>query len=132
MKELERLAAEHARAAVRLDRVGMKKKAAQRYREAIRLLSRLIELTDDSMMKQIYLEKKQQYERRIKDLTESVYEGFRGLSKQAKEPGFAEDLIVENPPPITWEDIIGLDHAKKAIRESICLLYTSPSPRDRG
>ena len=94
MKELERLAAEHARAAVRLDKVGMKKEAAQRYREAIRLLSRLIELTDDSMMKQIYLEKKQQYERRIKDLAESVYEGFRGLSKQAKEPGFAEDLIL--------------------------------------
>jgi len=119
MKELERLAAEHARAAVRLDKVGMKKEAAQKYKEAIRLLSRLIELTDDSMMKQIYMEKKEQYERRIKDLTESVYEGFRELSKQVKESGFAKDLIVENPPPITWDDIIGLDHAKKAIRESI-------------
>jgi len=119
MKELERLAAEHARAAVRLDKVGMKKEAAQKYKEAIRLLSRLIELTDDSMMKQIYMEKKEQYERRIKDLTESVYEGFRELSKQVKESGFAKDLIVENPPPITWDDIIGLDHAKRAIRESI-------------
>ncbi|HDD56538.1 MAG TPA: hypothetical protein ENG18_00780, partial [Nitrososphaeria archaeon] len=94
MKELERLAAEHARAAVRLDKVGMKKEAAQKYKEAIRLLSRLIELTDDSMMKQIYMEKKEQYERRIKDLTESVYEGFRELGKQVKESGFAKDLIV--------------------------------------
>ena len=119
MKELERLAAEHARAAVRLDRVGMKREAAQRYKEAIKLLSRLIELTDDSMMKQIYLEKKEQYEKRLRDLAESVYEGFRGLSKQAKDSGFADDLIIENPPPITWDDIIGLDHAKKAIRESI-------------
>ncbi|RLG08641.1 MAG: AAA family ATPase [Thaumarchaeota archaeon] len=119
MKELERLAAEHARAAVRLDRVGMKREAAQKYREAIRLLSRLIELTDDSMMKQIYMEKKEQYERRIRDLTESVYEGFRELGKQVKESGFTKDLIVENPPPITWDDIIGLDHAKKVIRESI-------------
>jgi len=118
MRELERLAAERARAAVRYDKIGMKKEAAQQYREAIYLLSKLIELTDDPLMKKIYEEKQKQYQQRVEALNESVYEGAEA-PKAEKASEAAKDFIIENPPPIKWDDVIGLEEAKKAIMESI-------------
>jgi len=118
MRELERLAAERARAAVRYDKIGMKKEAAKQYREAIYLLSRLIELTDDPMMKKIYEEKQNQYKRRMEALNERVYEG--GENAKASKPSEATmDFVIKDPPPIKWDDVIGLEQAKKTITESI-------------
>ena len=115
MRELERLAAERARAAVRYDRIGMKREAAKQYQEAIALLEKLIELTDDPTMKRIYEEKKQQYRRRMEALNECVYEGESARSP----PSVAQEFIIQDPPPVKWDDVIGLEKAKKAIMESI-------------
>ena len=116
MRELERLAAEKARAAVRYDRIGLRSEAAKSYREAIELLEKLIELTEDPMMRRIYEEKKKQYRRRIEALNESVYEG--GSSRTSASEA-AQEFVIESPPPIKWDDVIGLEKAKKAIMESI-------------
>jgi SpoVK/Ycf46/Vps4 family AAA+-type ATPase len=115
MKELERLAAEKARAAVKYDRIGMREEAAKRYREAIALLEKLIELTDDPVMRRIYVEKQAQYRRRIEALSEKVSVGGRS-DEQAEVD---ESFIIQNPPPVKWDDVIGLEQAKKAILESI-------------
>jgi SpoVK/Ycf46/Vps4 family AAA+-type ATPase len=115
MKELERLAAEKARAAVKYDKIGMREEAAKRYREAIALLEKLIELTDDPVMKRIYEEKQAQYRRRIEALSEKVSVGGRS-DEQAEVD---ESFIIQNPPPVKWDDVIGLEQAKKAILESI-------------
>jgi SpoVK/Ycf46/Vps4 family AAA+-type ATPase len=115
MKELERLAAEKARAAVKYDKIGMREEAAKRYREAIALLEKLIELTDDPVMRRIYEEKQAQYRRRIEALSEKVSVG--GRSEEQAETD--ESFIIQNPPPIKWDDVIGLEQAKKAILESI-------------
>jgi len=115
MKELERLAAEKARAAVKYDRIGMREEAAKRYREAIALLEKLIELTDDPVMRRIYEEKQAQYRRRIEALSEKVSVGGRS-DEQAEVD---ESFIIQNPPPVKWDDVIGLEQAKKAILESI-------------
>jgi len=117
MRELEKLAAERARAAVKYDKIGMKKEAAQKYREAIHLLSKLIELTDDPVMKKIYEEKQNQYRRRVEALNERVYEGE--APEASKTPEAGKEFVVENPPPVKWDDVIGLEEAKKAIMESI-------------
>ena len=117
MKELEKLAAERARAAVKYDKIGMKKEAAQQYREAIYLLEKLIQLTDDPLMKRIYEEKQKQYRERMEALNERVYEG--GVQKTEKIPEAAEEYVIEKPPPIKWDDVIGLEQAKRAIMESI-------------
>ncbi|MCC6024075.1 MAG: ATP-binding protein [Thaumarchaeota archaeon] len=115
MKELERLAAEKARAAVKYDKIGMREEAAKRYREAIALLEKLIELTDDPVMRRIYEEKQAQYRRRIEALSEKVSVG--GRSEEQAETD--ESFIIQNPPPVKWDDVIGLEQAKKAILESI-------------
>jgi len=117
MKELERLAAEHARAAVQLDRIGMKKQAARRYSEAVQLLSKLVEMSDDPILRKVYREKLEQYRRRIEALSEHLFEGEPSFSD--REGKTARDIVVKSPPKISWDDIIGLDHVKKAIRESI-------------
>ncbi|MCD6591547.1 MAG: AAA family ATPase, partial [Thaumarchaeota archaeon] len=93
----------------------MKREAAKQYQEAIALLEKLIELTDDPMMKRIYEEKKQQYRRRMEALNECVYEGESTRSP----PSVAQEFIIQDPPPVKWDDVIGLEKAKKAIMESI-------------
>jgi SpoVK/Ycf46/Vps4 family AAA+-type ATPase len=115
MKELERLAAEKARAAVKYDKIGMREEAAKQYREAIALLEKLIELTDDPVMRSIYEEKQAQYRRRIEAMSEKVSVG--GRSEEQAEAD--ESFIIQNPPPVKWDDVIGLEQAKKAILESI-------------
>ncbi|MCX8187440.1 MAG: ATP-binding protein [Nitrososphaeria archaeon] len=124
MKELEKLAAERARAAVKYDKVGMKREAAQQYREAIHLLEKLIQLTDDPLMKRIYEEKREQYRRRMEALQETVYEG--GYQKTEKIPENAREYVIENPPPVKWDDVVGLEQAKKAIMESIAYPMKRP------
>jgi SpoVK/Ycf46/Vps4 family AAA+-type ATPase len=116
MKELERLAAEKARAAVKYDKIGMREEAARQYREAIALLEKLIELTDDPVMKRIYEEKQAQYRRRIEALSEKLSVSGRADEEQAEAD---ESFIIQNPPPVKWDDVIGLEQAKKAILESI-------------
>lgn len=115
MKELERLAAEKARAAVKYDKIGMREEAAKRYREVIALLEKLIELTEDPVMRRIYEEKQAQYRRRVEALSEKISVGGR-IDEQAETD---ESFVIQNPPPIKWDDVIGLEQAKKAILESI-------------
>lgn len=115
MKELERVAAEKARAAVKYDKIGMRKEAAKRYREVIALLEKLIELTDDPVMRRIYEEKQAQYKRRMEALNEKISVDGK-VDEQAETD---ESFIIQNPPPIKWDDVIGLEQAKKAILESI-------------
>ena len=121
MRELERLAAERAKAAVRYDRIGMKREAAKQYQEAIALLEKLIELTDDPMMKRIYEEKKQQYRRRMEALNECVYEG----ESTRNPPSVAQEFIIQDPPPVKWDDVIGLEKAKKAVSYTHLTLPTN-------
>ena len=125
MRELERLAAEHARRAVQLDRMGMKREAAKRYREVIRLLARIIELTDDTIMKSVYEEKLKQYERRLSALGEAVVEGGEEPSKAVAKK-IEEEFLLREPPSIGWDDIIGLEDAKRAVKESI--IYPTRRP----
>ncbi|MEM4719074.1 MAG: ATP-binding protein, partial [Nitrososphaerota archaeon] len=115
MKELERLAAEKARAAVKYDKIGMREEAAKRYREVIALLEKLIELTEDPVMRRIYEEKQAQYRRRVEALSEKISVGGR-IDEQAEAD---DSFVIQNPPPIKWDDVIGLEQAKKAILESI-------------
>ncbi|MEM3898139.1 MAG: ATP-binding protein [Nitrososphaerota archaeon] len=115
MKELERLAAEKARVAVKYDKIGMREEAAKRYREVIALLEKLIELTEDPVMRRIYEEKQAQYRRRVEALSEKISVGGR-IDEQAEAD---ESFVIQNPPPIKWDDVIGLEQAKKAILESI-------------
>ncbi|MCS7125890.1 MAG: AAA family ATPase [Aigarchaeota archaeon] len=122
MRELERLAAERAREAVKYDKLGMKEDALTNYKEAIKLLLKLMKFVDDPVMKKVYEEKVKQYKERLEALLEKSVESSTSSSKSRER----ESYLIVDPPPIKWEDIIGLEEAKKAIRESI--VYPSLRP----
>lgn len=122
MRELEKLAAAHAREAVSFDRMGMKERAVESYRRAIHLLSKLIQLDEDSIRRRVYEEKLRQYQRRVEALTEREVEG----SSTVERGGGKESSLLVDPPPVKWEDVIGLEEAKRIIRESI--VYPSLRP----
>ncbi|MEN2974008.1 MAG: AAA family ATPase [Candidatus Caldarchaeales archaeon] len=122
MRELERLAAERAREAVKYDKLGMKEDALVNYREAVQLLLKLIKFVDDPVMKKVYEEKIKQYSERLEVLLEKSTESSSASSKTRDR----ENYLIVDPPPIKWEDIIGLEEAKKALRESI--VYPSLRP----
>ncbi len=123
MRELERLAAERAREAVKYDKLGMKEEAVANYREAIQLLLKLIRFTEDPVVKKVYEEKAKQYKERLEALLEKSLESSYTSVKSGKEH---ESYLVVDPPPIKWDDVIGLEEAKKALKESI--IYPSLRP----
>lgn len=123
MRELERLAAERAREAVKYDKLGMKGEAVANYKEAIQLLFKLIRFTEDPVMKRVYEEKAKQYKERLESLLEKSLELSYTSTKNSKQH---ESYHVIDPPPVKWDDVIGLEEAKKALRESI--IYPSLRP----
>ena len=103
------------------------------------------------------------------DPSASPEEQRAGLANNTKNS--FDEMVMKEKPDVRWEDVVGVDDAKNALRESIvypskrpdlfplgwprgillygppgcgktilaaatanelCLLYTSPSPRDRG
>ncbi|MEM2040531.1 MAG: ATP-binding protein [Nitrososphaerota archaeon] len=117
MSELEKIAIAKAREAVMLDQRGSKAEAVAKYREAVQILSRLISLTDSPIIKAVYKEKLSKYLDRLAELGEENYSKER-MSRETSSKYEKETLTVERPQ-ITWSDVIGLDDAKQAIRESI-------------
>lgn len=115
--ELERMAAEKAKEAVYLDRIGAKEKAYVKYKEAIDILTKLYLMADDEAIRSVYLEKVREYQRRIQLIDAKRVMVSEGDAKAGAEEG--GEWILRERPRVNWEDIIGIDEAKRAIRESI-------------
>lgn len=113
--ELERIAAEKAREAVYLDSIGAMDKACIRYKEAINILMKLYTMSDDETIRSVYLEKIKEYQKRIHYISSkyTVCEGGK------QESHTTSDWILKERPRVNWEDVIGIEEAKRAIRESI-------------
>jgi SpoVK/Ycf46/Vps4 family AAA+-type ATPase len=120
MNELERLAASKARRAIMLDRAGSKVEAVKAYREVIGLLVKLVELTDSPVNREVYKERIAAYSRRLKELQEDGdARGPQPEELDAKERGSQVPSALESKPPVRWDDIVGLEPVKEALRESI-------------
>ena len=142
-QELENSASKYAAEAIRLDSQGSRLKAIQFYQRAIEALNKLIQIYPEYKLNKIYLERSNAYLNRIKSLQMSnVLEDEEGKNgdeniigndadnsdrkigsemRKPKEPLGEEfdNLIMKEKPNISWNDVIGLDDAKRAIRESI-------------
>ncbi|MEM4545463.1 MAG: AAA family ATPase [Nitrososphaerota archaeon] len=116
--ELERMAAEKAKEAVYLDKIGAREKAYVKYKEAIDILTKLYFMTEDDTIRSVYLEKIREYQRRIQLMDTKRVVISEG---DAKTTGIEEgtEWVLKDRPRVNWEDIIGIDEAKRAIRESI-------------
>jgi SpoVK/Ycf46/Vps4 family AAA+-type ATPase len=121
-QELEQLATERAKEAVQLDRQGSRAAAISKYQQAVQLLYKLVELSEEERMRAVYWEKVKQYQGRIEQLKSA-----RGMEAPLQQ-GTAkfDDLVVKEKPKVTWADVIGLEDAKGAVQDSIVFPYRRP------
>ena len=128
-QELEKAATAFALDAVRLDKAGAKGKAITLYQKAIESLLQLVQLYPEYGLNKVYITRAIAYQERIKALQGSVSPADMQMDAEPKgadggrttEGGKSsyEELIVTEKPKVNWEEVVGLDTAKKAIKEAI-------------
>ena len=142
-QELENSASKYAADAIKADSQGAIGMAITKYQNAFETLMKLMRLYPDSKLNKIYTERIQAYQSRIKalrstrngniepvlDPNASPEEQRKSLARaqpNTQSDGGMEDLILKEKPDVKWIEVIGLDDAKNALRESI--VYPSKRP----
>ena len=140
-QELEKSASKYAAAAIKADSQGAVGMAITDYQNASETLLKLIRLYPTSSVNKIYKISYQKYQERINALKEtrgdiepvvdpnaSPEEQKKSLARAQphKDDGDLEDLVMKEKPDVKWSEVIGLDDAKGALRESI--VYPSKRP----
>ncbi|MCS7133880.1 MAG: AAA family ATPase, partial [Candidatus Caldarchaeum sp.] len=120
-QELERIAASRAREAVNFDKLGQRHKAIKSYREAIDVLWKLYRLSPDGSVKKIYADKIKEYQNRIEELQSDSAPTVTISPEISSEhaPATKPSSLSKEKPNVHWDDIVNIEEAKKAIRESI-------------
>ena len=138
--ELEKAATNHAIEAVRLDKQGSKGMAITMYQKAIETLLKLVQLYPDYGLNKVYIQRAMAYQERIRAI-QGVGGSFESQPQTDEEGKPAEEGEAATPPPETaaasskkasfdelilkeklnvkWDEVVGLDIAKKAIKEAI-------------
>jgi SpoVK/Ycf46/Vps4 family AAA+-type ATPase len=128
--ELEKAATNYAIEAVRLDKQGSKGMAITMYQRAIETLLKLAQLYPDYGLNKVYIQRAMAYQERIK-----VIQGVNGSfeprvaeerkveeavapPQQAKRDSF-DELVLKEKPNVKWDEVVGLELGKKAIKEAI-------------
>ncbi|MGB9914936.1 MAG: AAA family ATPase [Candidatus Bathyarchaeales archaeon] len=131
--ELEKAATAYALDAVRLDKQGAKGRAITMYQKAIESLLQLVQLYPDYGLNKVYVQRAIAYQERIKVLQGSVSPSeLRAEANNGGEGGETategggtsggkqgEELVVTEKPKVNWSEVVGLDMAKKAVKEAI-------------
>ncbi len=137
-QELENHASRLAEEAIRLDSQGSRGMAIQNYQGAVESLLKLVRLYPDYKLNKIYVERAETYQNRIKALQESRgFDEGDGTSKPHNGNGRSggsvetvkanfDDLIIKDKPKISWDEVVGLEDAKRALNESI--VYPAQRP----
>ncbi len=136
-QELEKRATDYALEAVRLDKQGARGMAITMYQKAIEMLLKLVQLYPEYGLNKVYIQRAMAYQERIRVLqnagitpatpeteveAEESAEGAKAAEGSKTAPsGKAsyDELIVTEKPNVTWEQVVGLESAKKAIKEAI-------------
>ncbi len=128
--ELEKAATAYALDAVKADKKGVKGRAITLYQKAIESLLQLVQLYPEYGLNKVYVQRAMAYQERIKVLQGSVTpsdfavesdEGGSNIEKPIGDTGASKngELVVTEKPQVTWAEVIGLDTAKKAVKEAI-------------
>ena len=129
-QELEKSASQFATAAIKYDSQGARGMAVTHYQKAIDSLLKLMHLYPDSKLNKIYTERMKSYKTRIEvlqangigieptvDPTASPQEQKASLAKNTQNN--FDDMVMREKPEVKWRDVVGIDDAKNALRESI-------------
>ena len=130
-QELEKSASKYATDAIKYDSQGTRGIAITNYQKATESLLKLTRLYPDSKLNKIYTERMKSYQNRIMALqntsltdTEPVVDPNASPEEQRANTGNREknnldDMIMKERPDVKWDDVVGVDDAKNALRESI-------------
>lgn len=136
-QELENSASKYAAEAIRFDSQGARGMAIAHYQRAIDSLVKLLDMYPQSKINPIYRDRCRSYRNRIEQLgngkklepavdpAASDRDQRKSVERQEDENDF-EDLVMREKPNISWRDVVGLDDAKSALRESI--IYPAKRP----
>lgn len=151
-QELENSASRYAAQAIRHDSQGSRILAIEAYQRAIESLVKLVQIYPEYKLNKIYMERANAYQNRIKSLqisnglnekrensvinekadrnenNGSNYVNNKENKNRENEKGIndIEDLLLKEKPKVSWEQVVGLDDAKRAMRESI--VYPTKRP----
>lgn len=133
-QELENSASKFAAEAIKLDSQGARGMAISNYQRAIESLTKLIHLYPENKLNRVYQERVAAYQNRIKALQMTNVEVEPAVDpkatpeeqKQSLTKNDLDSLIMKEKPNISWEEVVGLDDAKNALRESI--VYPAKRP----
>jgi SpoVK/Ycf46/Vps4 family AAA+-type ATPase len=130
--ELEKAATAYALDAVRLDKQGQKGRAITLYQKAIEALLQLVQLYPEYGLNKVYVQRAIAYQERIKALQGAVSSAeMNEASSNDGEGGGAtmvgggngklndEELVITEKPKVNWDEVVGLEIAKKAVKEAI-------------
>jgi len=128
-QELEKAATSYAMEAVRLDKQGARGMAVTMYQKAIETLLKLVQLYPDYGLNKVYIQRAMAYQERIRMLqgvgspaepsaTEEERPHEMAAPSEAKKASY-DELVLKEKPDVKWEEVVGLDQAKKAIKEAI-------------
>ncbi|MGD0397255.1 MAG: AAA family ATPase [Nitrososphaerales archaeon] len=150
-KELEDDAKKYASEAIRLDSQGAHGMAIQMYQKAISTLVKLVHLYPDYRLNRQYTERAMAYQERVRaiqaahgllprdEAPEADFSPGNVSSNQTNPAGgpagpqvvqqlkasFSE-LVIKEKPEVKWDDVVGLEDCKQAIRESIVFPFLRP------
>jgi len=146
-QELENSASKYAAEAIRLDSEGSNGLAISAYQRAVEALVKLVQIYPDYKLNKIYMERASSYQNRIKALqmsnplydsdttkagqfdqkpanpTNSKLNNMQSAKRKIEPKGGYnldfEELLMTDKPKVSWNEVIGLEDAKRAMRESI-------------
>ncbi|MBT8171532.1 AAA family ATPase [Candidatus Bathyarchaeota archaeon] len=134
-QELEKAATKYALEAVNLDKQGSKGMAITMYQKGISTLLKLVRLYPNYGLNSVYIQRAQAYQERIKALqgggpVQPIQpQSERSIEMMDNRPGNQtentddkasyEELVLQEKPNVSWTQVVGLEQAKKAIKEAI-------------
>jgi SpoVK/Ycf46/Vps4 family AAA+-type ATPase len=126
-QELEKAATNNALEAVRLDKQGSKGMAIMMYQKAIETLLKLVQLYPEYSLNKVYIQRAIAYQERIKALQGAVAplephneaKDVEGAKSSEGGKSSYEELVLLEKPNVKWEEVVGLESAKKAVKEAI-------------
>lgn len=126
-QQLEKAATNFASEAVRLDKQGSRGMAITMYQKAIETLLKIVQLYPDYGLNKVYAQRAMSYQERVQLLQTGIPQRRRRetVTPEATPPdeegeeATYDELIMKEKPNVKWLEVIGLEQAKKAIKEAI-------------
>ena len=133
-QELEQVATKYALEAVRLDKQGSRGMAITMYQKGISTLLKLVRLYPNYVLNSVYIQRAQAYQERIKALqgegpVQPIQQPERSVEMMDQQPAAEtgttdekasyDELVLKEKPNVSWDQVVGLEMAKKAIKEAI-------------